>query len=85
MLAGRGEALISPEAEWMRGNPDKQVLETVLDLMLLWLRDLLNRMLGRAGREIFAPGRPNESGSPPGGRRPGWFRRWIVSSMRGGS
>ena len=38
----------------MRGNPDKQVLETVLDLMLLWLRDLLNRMLGRAGREIFA-------------------------------
>lgn len=54
VLAGRGEALISPEAEWMRGNPDKQVLETVLDLMLLWLRDLLNRMLGRAGREIFA-------------------------------
>ena len=53
VLAGRGDALISLQTEWMRGNPDKKTLETVLELMLLWLRDLLNRMLGRTEREVF--------------------------------
>jgi len=53
VLAGRGNALISLQTEWMKGNPDKKALETVLELTLLWLRDLLNRKLGRTDREVF--------------------------------
>lgn len=55
MLAGRGNALVSLQTEWMKGNPDRNALETVLELMLLWLRDLLNRRLGRTDQEIFTP------------------------------
>lgn len=54
VLAGRGDALVSLQIDWMKGNPDKKWLETALELMLLWLRDLLNRKLGRTGREVFA-------------------------------
>ncbi|MGI6126210.1 MAG: DNA polymerase III subunit delta' [Planifilum sp.] len=55
VLAGRGNALVSLQTEWMKGNPDRNALETVLELMLLWLRDLLNRRLGRTDQEIFTP------------------------------
>lgn len=55
VLTGRGQALIFLQTEWMKGNPDKKEMEKILQLTLLWFRDLLNRKLGRTDREIFTP------------------------------
>lgn len=47
-------ALVTLQTEWMGREPSKETLETVLDLMLLWFRDLLRAKLGSADVPVFA-------------------------------
>jgi DNA polymerase-3 subunit delta' len=53
LLSNRSAALVTLQTEWMDQEASKETLETILDLMLLWLRDLLRVKLGSAGEPVF--------------------------------
>jgi DNA polymerase III subunit delta' len=50
MICGQSSALIIP-TEWLQKETEKQPLSLVLDILLLWWRDLLNYRLQPARRE----------------------------------
>ncbi|WP_169713797.1 DNA polymerase III subunit delta' [Paludifilum halophilum] len=52
IASGSSEALVSVQTQILETGRER--LETVLDLLLLWLRDLLNDRLGREEQPVFA-------------------------------
>jgi DNA polymerase III subunit delta' len=53
IVSGKSDALLSVQTKWIHKELDKDRLELVLDLMLLWLRDLLNQKLKRTVPPVF--------------------------------
>jgi DNA polymerase-3 subunit delta' len=57
ILSGKSSALVSIEREWLQKEIESERLPLVLDILLLWLRDLVHHQLNRRGKldvSVFA-------------------------------
>lgn len=54
IISGGSAALVTLQAEILRGEIEKSRIERMLDIMLLWFRDILNSHLERSIEPLFA-------------------------------
>ncbi|SEN64709.1 DNA polymerase III subunit delta' [Lihuaxuella thermophila] len=50
ILSGKSSALVSIQREWLQKQTENERLPLVLDILLLWLRDLVHHHLNKTGK-----------------------------------